>query len=147
MSPEGKKGEKMDHGNDTEDFQESRHFEAHGELRMFAEGAVFVGARVVCAGGVTVRVEWKSAFYPGPRYRRSEEGMQDGVQMLPLGFHEAFDLYLRRLRDAQADTIVARSAAGDASSLDPRNPMKPDVAHALREGMRRAGLLAAGPSL
>lgn len=133
-------GNTRSHGSETEDFRESRNFETHGELRMFAEGAVFVGARVVSARGAMVRVEWTSAFYPGPRYRKHQN-----AQMLPLGFYEAFDLYLRRLPGAQADTVVARSGVGDASSLDARETMNPEVAQALREGRRRAALLAAGP--
>lgn len=127
-----------------EDFQESRHIEAHVHLRMFAEGAVFVGARVVSVRGAPQRVEWKSAFYPGPRLRGGGQA-DDGARMLPLGFHEGFDLYLRRWPDVSA-SIVARSVDGDASSRDAAAWAKPAVACALREGVRRARLLAAGPA-
>lgn len=113
---------------------------------MFAEGAVFVGARVVSQRGTAVRVEWKSAFYPGPRYQNKPRG-QDEAQMLPLGFHKAFDLYLQRRHRTRAEAVVARSGAGDACSLDPWHAMPPEVAQALREGLRRAALLRAGPYL
>ncbi|SEK15292.1 hypothetical protein SAMN05216567_12092 [Variovorax sp. OK605] len=126
-----------------------RYVETHGPLRMFAEGVVFVGARVISANpasGAAQRIEWQSAFYPGPRHRNSADAA-GGAQMLPLGFHEGFDLYLQRRPGAGGDAVVARSGAGDANTLDTAVPCAPGAAQALREGTRRAGLLAAGPYL
>lgn len=136
-----------------------RVFEALGEFRMFADGAVFVGARVISIDDTRVTLHWTSAFYPGPRHRQTVQQVRG--ELLPLGFHGRFDLYLQRvewmpsktprstedvLSPGVKDIIVARSGEGEATNFDSRSHMPSDVARALREGMRRAGLLAAGPS-
>jgi hypothetical protein len=136
-----------------------RYFEALGEFRMFADGAVFVGARVTSIDDTRVTLHWTSAFYPGPRHRQTVRQVRG--ELLPLGFHGRFDLYLQRvewmpvgaprltedvLPPRVQDIIVARSGEGEATNFDPRPHMPSDVARALREGMLRARLLDAGPS-
>lgn len=136
-----------------------RYFEALGEFRMFAHGAVFVGARVTSIDDTRARIRWTSAFYPGPRHRQVVRQVHG--ELLPLGFHGRFDLYLRRATEmpvdahhpiedvSQAgvrDVIVVQSDAGEATAFDLGSGMPADVVDALREGMLRARLLAAGPS-
>lgn len=138
-----------------------RYFEALGEFRMFAPGAVFIGARVTSVDDTRARIRWTSAFYPGPRHRQVVRGGQG--ELLPLGFHGRFDLYLRRAIEmpvdahqaigdvspnAESDVIVVRSDEGETTTFDFRQAggMPADVVDALREGMLRARLLAAGPS-
>lgn len=124
-----------------------QYFEALGKFSMFADGAVFVGARVTSIDDRGASIRWKSAFFPGPRYRQAVR--QEHGELLPLGFHGRFDLYLQQVVEtpggAQAG-VVARSGAGAATTFDSRNGMSADVARALREGMVRARLLAAGPA-
>jgi len=123
-----------------------RYFEALGKFIMFADGAVFVGARVSSIADTTASICWKSAFYPGPRHRRAIQGGHG--ELLPLGFHGRFDLYLQHAEDMPGGakaSVVARSGSGEATTLDCKIGMPADVAHALREGMMRARLLAAGP--
>jgi hypothetical protein len=114
---------------------------------MFADGAVFVGARVTSIDDTGASIRWKSAFFPGPRYRQAVR--QERGELLPLGFHGRFDLYLQQAVEmpggAQAG-VVARSGTGEATTFDSRNGMPADVARALHEGMVRARLLAAGPA-
>jgi hypothetical protein len=124
-----------------------QYFEALGKFSMFADGAVFVGARVTSIDDTGASIRWKSAFFPGPRYRQAVR--QERGELLPLGFHGRFDLYLQQAVEmpggAQAG-VVARSGTGEATTFDSRNGMPADVARALHEGMVRARLLAAGPA-
>lgn len=123
-----------------------RYFEALGKFTMFADGAIFDGARVNFVADTSLSICWKSAFYPGPRH---QQVILDGrAELLPLGFHGQFDLYLQRPQDGPGGAnaaVVSRSGAGDVTTLDSRIGMPADVAHALHEGMLRARLLAAGP--
>ncbi|MDM0009446.1 hypothetical protein QTI51_32075 [Variovorax sp. J22G73] len=123
-----------------------RYFEALGKFVMFADGAVFVGARVSSIVATTASICWKSAFYPGPRHRQAIQAGRG--ELLPLGFHGRFDLYLQQAEDmlggAKA-SVVARSGLGEATTLDCKIGMPADVARALCDGMMRARLLAAGP--
>jgi hypothetical protein len=124
-----------------------QYFEALGKFSMFADGAVFIGARVTSIDDTSASIRWKSAFYPGPRYRQAVR--QERGELLPLGFHGRFDLYLQQAVEmpggAQAG-VVARSGTGEATTFDSRNGMPAEVVRALHEGMVRARLLAAGPA-
>lgn len=113
---------------------------------MFADGAIFAGARVNFSAGTSLSLCWRSAFYPGPRHRQAI--FEGRGELLPLGFHGRFDLYLQQPAEVPGfakAAVVARSGAGEATTLDPSVGMPAGVAHALNEGMVRARLLAAGP--
>lgn len=124
-----------------------QYFEALGKFSMFADGAVFVGARVTSIDDTGASIRWKSAFFPGPRYRPVIQ--QGHGELLPLGFHGRFDLYLQQVVETPSSAqagVVARSGTGEVTTFDSRNGMPADVARALHEGMVRARLLAAGPA-
>ena len=136
-----------------------RHFETFGEFSMFADGAVFIEARLTSIDDMTASILWESAFYPGPRYRQAI--LEGHGELLPLGFHGRFDLYLQQPAEMPGDAhgprkvvspngaqavVLAKSSEGEATTVDSRNGMPADVVRALCEGTVRARLLAAGPA-